>query len=206
MPRSAERGNRIFIGMAVTTNGLLSNNVCKGDCKNWIAFIQLGMRTLAENTGVCELQIFFFFIFSSVVLLVVPSGFRLSCIRLGFKQKIILWQTFFSVTVISASAVSPLSIAVISIAVISATVSVAVISVVSVAVISAAVSVAVIPIVSVAVVSVTVISVSITVTVVISIVTVIAVSSVIISFSVLSQNKEEFMEMTEEEMANLPFK
>lgn len=51
LPRSAERGNRIFKERVVTTNGLLSNNVCKGYCKNWIAFIQLGMRTLAENTG-----------------------------------------------------------------------------------------------------------------------------------------------------------
>ena len=51
LPRSAERGNRIFTERAVTTNGLLSNNVCKGYCKNWIAFIQLGMRTFAENTG-----------------------------------------------------------------------------------------------------------------------------------------------------------
>jgi len=41
----------IFTGRAVTTNGLLSNNVCKGYCKNWIAFIQPGMRMLAENTG-----------------------------------------------------------------------------------------------------------------------------------------------------------
>lgn len=48
---AAERGNRIFTGRAVTTNGLLSNNVCKGYCKNWIAFIQPGMKTFAENTG-----------------------------------------------------------------------------------------------------------------------------------------------------------
>ena len=51
LPRSAERGNRIFTGRAVTADGLLSNNVCKGYCKNWIAFIQPEMRTLAENTG-----------------------------------------------------------------------------------------------------------------------------------------------------------
>ncbi len=51
LQRSAERGSRIFTGRAVTTNDLLSNSVCKGYCKNWIAFIQLGMRTLAEDTG-----------------------------------------------------------------------------------------------------------------------------------------------------------
>ena len=50
LPRSAERRNRIFTGRAVTANGLLSNSVCKGYCKNWIAFIQPGMRTFAENT------------------------------------------------------------------------------------------------------------------------------------------------------------
>ena len=46
-----QEGNRIFTGRAVTTNGLLSNNGCKGYCKNWIAFIQPGMKTFAENTG-----------------------------------------------------------------------------------------------------------------------------------------------------------
>ena len=34
LPRSAERGNRIFTGRAVTANGLLSNGGCKGFCKN----------------------------------------------------------------------------------------------------------------------------------------------------------------------------
>ena len=51
LPRSAERGDRIFTGRAVTANGLLSNSVCKEYCENWIAFIQPGMKTFAENTG-----------------------------------------------------------------------------------------------------------------------------------------------------------
>ena len=47
LQRSAERGNRIFTGRAVTTNGLLSNNVCKGYCKK--GAVKIGLHLYSRE-------------------------------------------------------------------------------------------------------------------------------------------------------------